>query len=130
MREFGQVRCHILVCEAFHGLRPIINGKPAVCDHKNGDVEDYSEDNVEWVSVKENIWRAKHVLQVLRDKDIDPASYTGSEMDKWFAIFRAIEMSARNPADLSASELLDLFHRFRLVNPDKQNLTSTLTSNP
>ena len=116
MRDFSEINCHILVYEAWIGERDLTKE----IDHKNGDVLDYSVENLEQVTRSENSWRSTHVLQVLRAKSINPTTYTGSQMDKWFAIFRALEMSARNPADLPASELLDLFHHFRLVDPAKQ----------
>ena len=112
MRDYGLGYCHVLVCTTFHGPRPIIDGKLAVCDHKNGDVLNCSADNVEWVSVKENIWRAKHVLQVLRLKQFNLSTFTGEEMDRWFAIFRALEMTGRKPIDLSHDDLLDHFGSF------------------
>ena len=34
MREYGNATCHSLVCTAFHGPRPIVNGILYVCDHK------------------------------------------------------------------------------------------------
>ena len=116
MRDFSMINCHILVFEAWEGERDLSKE----IDHKNGNVLDYALENLEQVTRSENSWRSFHVLQVLRAKGINPTDYSGTQMDLWFAIFRALEMSARNPADLPASELLDLFHHFRLVDPAKQ----------
>lgn len=41
-------------------------------------------------------------------------------MDKWFALFRALEMAGRKPKELSREELEDLFRRYRLVDPQAQ----------
>ena len=117
MRHYGNQECHIIVCTTFHGPRPVINGISCVCDHKNGDVRNCSADNVEWVTPRENVWRAKHVLQVLRAKKFDLTACNGADMDKWFAIFRALEMADRKPKELSAEELKALFNKFELVDP-------------
>lgn len=117
MREYGNATCHSLVCTAFHGARPIVNGILYVCDHKNGDVMNWAEDNLEWVSPRENTWRARHVLQVLRAKKFDLTACNGADMDKWFAIFRALEMAGRVPKKLTAEELKALFDKYKLVDP-------------
>lgn len=118
MREFGNAYCHIIVLLTFQGPRPIgEDGVPFEGDHKNGDVTNYSIDNLEWVSKTENCWRSNHVLQVLRTKSIDPAIYTGSQMDLWFALFRAYEIAGRRPINIPAEDLLRDFDHFNLLNP-------------
>ena len=106
MRHFGQINCHVLFYEAWIGERhyPLKE-----IDHKNGDVLDYCPDNLEEVSKPENKWRSLHVLQVLRAKNIDPTTYSGTQMDHWFAIFRQLEKESVKPADLSQSQLTNLF---------------------
>ena len=108
MRHFNNIYCHVLVYEAWIGERhyPLKQ-----IDHKNGDVLDYSVENLEEVTKPENKWRSFHVLQVLRAKNIDPTTYTGSQMDRWFAIFRQLEKDNINPANLSQSQLLSLWSR-------------------
>ena len=91
IRHFGNLSAHTFVCTLFHGPRPLINGEPAECDHKNGDIWDCSAENLEWVTRKENIWRSVHVLQVLRKKNIDPCRFTGKQMEKWFKIMRTLD---------------------------------------
>ena len=81
---------------------------------------DWSEDNLEWVSPRENTWRARHVLQVLRAKKFDLTAFNGAAMDKWFALFRALEMAGRKPKELSKEELEDLFRHYRLVDPQER----------
>jgi len=120
MREYGNATCHSLVCTAFHGPRPVVDGVRYQCDHKNGDVMDWSKDNLEWVTPHENTWRARHVLQVLRAKKFDLTAFNGAAMDKWFALFRALEMAGRKPKELSREELEDLFRRYRLVDPQER----------
>ena len=106
MRHFSKINCHVLVYEAWIGERhyPLKE-----IDHKNGDVLDYSVDNLEEVTPPENSWRSIHVLKVLRAKNIDPTTYTGSQMDRWFAIFRQLERDDIKPSDLSQSQLTNLF---------------------
>lgn len=92
MRNFGNIRCHVFVCTAFHGPRPVFpDGKRAECDHKNGNPLQYTPDNLEWVHPDVNRWRSKHVLQVLRKHDINPADYSGPEMCVWFRVMRELD---------------------------------------
>lgn len=108
MRDFSMINCHILIYEAWIGVRHYPEKE---IDHKNGDVLDYSVENLEEVSKPENIWRSIHVLQVLRKKNIDPTTYSGTQMDRWFAIFRQLEKDNINPANLSQSQLLTRWTR-------------------
>ena len=94
MREYGNATCHSLVCTAFHGPRPIVNGILYVCDHKNGNIMDWSKDNLEWVSPRENAKRR--------------------------AILRALRMSGRDPRKMAYAELDALFRKYRLVDGAKQ----------
>ena len=56
------------------------DGKPFEGDHKNGCVTDYSNDNLEWVSKKENRRRSK-VLKALRSIDVDPVQVPYNILD-------------------------------------------------
>ncbi len=67
MRDFGAKNCHFLMCSTFHGPRPA----GYQCDHLNGNILDYSAANLEWVTPKENIRRAK-ILRALRKAGRDP----------------------------------------------------------
>ena len=92
LRNFGHIACHKVILLTFVGPRPVYeDGKAAEGDHKNGDIMDFSLDNLEWVHPSENEWRSTHVLRVLREKGITPAEYTGTQMDHWFAVFRELE---------------------------------------
>ena len=84
MRDYGNAACHILVCTAYHGPRPTINGIRYQCDHKNGDIMDWSKDNLEWVTPQENAKRAK-LLRALRSIGRDPRKMTYAELDEIFA---------------------------------------------
>lgn len=109
LRNFGHINCHKVVLLTLVGPRPIYDdGKAAEGDHKNGDIMDFSLDNLEWVHPSENKWRASHVLQVLRTKSINPADYSGAQMDRWFAIFRKLEKDNINPTNLPRTDLLAL----------------------
>jgi len=81
MRDYGAWYCHIIVLLTFQGPRPIgEDGKPFEGDHKNGCVTDYSNDNLEWVSKKENRRRRK-VLKALRSIDVDPVQVPYNILD-------------------------------------------------
>ena len=67
MRRYGSLKCHLLVCTAFHGPRP----EGYECDHINGNNLDWSADNVRWVTKMENI-RCGRYLKRLRKHGIDP----------------------------------------------------------
>ena len=113
MRDFSMINCHILIFEAWEGERDLTKE----IDHKNGNVLDYALENLEQVTRSENSWRSVHVLQVLRAKGFDLLACSGTDMDKWFAIFRALEMAGRVPRELSAEELKALFDKYELVDP-------------
>lgn len=121
MRDYGCWECHKIVLLTFKGPRPLgKDGVPFQADHKNGDVTDYSIENLEWVHPSENVWRSIHVLRVLRTKGIDPASYSGKQMDLWFALFRAYEIAGRKPIQISAEDILSDFEHSCLEDPAKQ----------
>ena len=60
-------------------------------DHLNGDMLDWSTDNLEYVTQKENIKRAK-LLRVLRS-------------------------IGRDPRKMSREELLEIFNKYEFTNP-------------
>lgn len=88
MRQWGARSCHSLAYEAWHGER---HWPQKEIDHKNGDPMDYTPDNLEEVTPSENRWRSFRVLKPLRAKVINPATYTGLQMDHWFAIVRFLD---------------------------------------
>lgn len=94
MRDYGLVYCHILVCTVFHGPRPVVNGVVYQCDHKNGNIMDWSKDNLEWVTPHENAKRR--------------------------AILRALRMNGQDPRKMAYAELDELFRKYRLVDGAKQ----------
>ena len=75
MRNFGAKACHVLICTTFHGPRP----EGYQCDHLNGDILDYSAANLEWVTPKENVRRAK-ILRALRKAGRDPKTIPYDEL--------------------------------------------------
>lgn len=75
MRHFGNKNCHFLICTTFHGPRP----EGYQCDHLNGNILDYSAANLEWVTPKENMRRAK-ILRALRKAGRDPKTIPYDEL--------------------------------------------------
>ena len=67
MRNFTLLRCHQLVCTAFYGLKP--DGYE--CDHINGNHQDWTANNLEWVRPEVNRRRAKYANR-LRNIGISP----------------------------------------------------------
>lgn len=49
---------HLLICEAFHGIRPIVNGEKYNCSHINDIKTDNRPQNLIWESASENQKRA------------------------------------------------------------------------
>ncbi len=67
MQNFGSKSCHILMAHAWLGPRPA----GMECDHLNGNKEDWTADNLQWVTTKENYRRAQ-IMRKLRKLGIDP----------------------------------------------------------
>jgi hypothetical protein len=67
MTNHNAINCHILVCTAWHGLRP----EGYECEHINGNKLDWCADNLRWVTKEENI-RCGIYLKRLRKHGIDP----------------------------------------------------------
>ena len=67
MRNFTLLRCHQLVCTAFYGERP--DGYE--CDHLNGNHQDWTAYNLQWVRPEVNRRRAKYANR-LRKIGISP----------------------------------------------------------
>ena len=84
MHDYGNAACHILICTAYHGPRPVVDGVRYQCDHKNGDIMDWSKDNLEWVTPQENAKRSR-LLRALRSIGRDPRKMTYAELDAIFA---------------------------------------------
>jgi hypothetical protein len=63
----GNKLCHYLVAHAWLGPRPA----GMECDHLNGDKMNWSADNLQWVTTKENMRRSQ-IMRKLRKLGIDP----------------------------------------------------------
>lgn len=48
-------KVHRLVCEAFHGSPPTLNGRGAVCMHVDENAANNRADNLKWGTQKENL---------------------------------------------------------------------------
>ena len=75
IRQFGAKHCHFLVAGAWYGPRP----EGMVIDHLNGNILDWSADNLEYVTPAENRKRAK-LLRVLRTIGRDPKQMSREEL--------------------------------------------------
>ena len=87
MRNFQNKHCHFLVAGAWYGPRP----EGMVIDHLNGDILNWSADNLEYVTPEENRKRAR-LLRVLRS-------------------------IGREPKLMSREELLSIFSKYTFTNP-------------
>ena len=89
LRQSGAKHCHFLVAVAWYGPRP----DGMVIDHMNGDILDWSADNLEFVTPAENRKRAR-LLRILRSL-------------------------GRDPRKMSREELLEIFNKYEFINPQK-----------
>lgn len=87
LRQFGAKHCHFLVAGAWYGPRP----EGMVIDHLNGDILNWSAENLEYVTPEENRKRAR-LLRVLRS-------------------------IGREPKQMSREELLNIFKRYEFEDP-------------
>ncbi len=87
VRQYGNAMCHTVMALTWIGPRP----DGCECDHLNGDMLDWSEDNLQWVTPAENCKRAK-LLRVLRS-------------------------IGRDPKQMSREELLEIFNKYEFTNP-------------
>ena len=89
MRNFQNKHCHFLVAAAWLGSRP----DGMVIDHLNGNILDWSADNLEYVTPAENNKRAK-LLRIIRkcaimDKrpDLLPENRSKEELLELFSMY-------------------------------------------
>ena len=80
MRNFQNKHCHFLVAAAWLGSRP----EGMVIDHLNGNILNWSDDNLEYVTPAENNKRAK-LLRVLRSIGREPKQMSREELQAVFA---------------------------------------------
>jgi len=81
MHDYGDCTCHKLMAATWVGKRPA----GVEIDHINGDILDWSADNLQYVTPAENIRRAK-ILRILRSTGQDPRCITRSQL---LALFTA-----------------------------------------
>ena len=87
LRQFGAKHCHFLVAGAWNGPRP----EGMVIDHLNGNILDWSADNLEYVTPAENRKRA--------------------------VLLRELRRNGRDPKQMTRDQLQAIFRKYRLVNP-------------
>ena len=92
MRQFGNRTCHMLMALTWIGPRP----EGYEVDHLNGDMLDWSADNLEYVTPKENIKRAKllRARRMVARQDNDPS---------------------KDPKNMKPEELLALFNAYNVA---------------
>jgi len=84
MRHFDGKTCHVIIALTWIGPRPTYFDakgqlRPMEIDHLNGDIMNWSADNLQYVTTKENQRRAS-ILRALRQKSIDPTILTRSQL--------------------------------------------------
>ena len=89
MRQFGKQLCHKLMALTWIGPRPFYQAQdgrklPMEIDHLNGDIRDWSLDNLQYVTPAENRKRAK-LLRILRSIGRDPRKMTRDELLSFFS---------------------------------------------
>ena len=87
MRQYDKQLCHKLIALTWIGPRP----QGMEIDHVNGNILDWSVENLEYVTPAENRKRAR-LLRVLRS-------------------------IGRDPLKMSREELLEIFRKYEFVNP-------------
>lgn len=81
MRQYDNQTCHRLMAATWVGIRPA----GAEIDHLNGDMLDWSAENLQWVTPKENHRRAR-ILRSLRAAGTDPCTLSRPDL---LALFTA-----------------------------------------
>ena len=98
LRSYYPHLCHNLIALTWLGPRPIVvtpegNAIPLEIDHLNGDILDWSVDNLQYVTPAENRKRAR-LLRVLRSIGRDPRKMSRAEL---LEIFRKYEFRNEIP---------------------------------
>lgn len=52
--KFRTTMVHSLICETYHGERPVVGGKKYTCSHLNGNNRDNRPENLKWESHSDN----------------------------------------------------------------------------
>ena len=87
--NYGSPYCHILMALVWCPLPPVLSNSPKlvfVVDHINGNIYDWRACNLEWVTVEENIHRAK-ILRILRRIGRDTKQMRQTELLAIFATY-------------------------------------------
>ena len=82
MRNFNCMNCHTLIALTWIGPRP----QGMEIDHLNGNILDWSADNLEYVTPAENRKRAR-LLRVLRNIGRDPRKMSREELLEIFEMY-------------------------------------------
>ncbi len=96
MRRYANRHCHHLVWETFVGPRT----KGMEIDHINGDMMNWSLDNLQEVTPAENRRRAR-ILRILRNTGRDPKQMTRAELLDLFAHYSFDNFATNPPPGLS-----------------------------
>ena len=120
MRNLSCLYCHKLVCTAFYGQRPVGHE----CDHLNGNHQDWTANNLEWVRPEVNRRRAKYANR-LRKIGVSPKwlphwllkciyKYNEEEFDSFIDNIEIY--TANDPSPLSIDAIVrDVIYAFESV---------------
>ena len=86
MRRYGEQMCHKLVALTWIGPRP----EGYEIDHINGDILNWSAENLEYVTPAENRKRAK-ILRCMREAGNDPTKLSAARLKAIFAQYELMD---------------------------------------
>ena len=118
MRHFQNKHCHFLVAAAWLGSRP----EGMVIDHLNGNILDWSADNLEYVTPAENRRRVPYLRALREAIPMHAQTFTAEDYLRWFAMpledFKAL-LATLTPCDPHEIMLYERTHH--MEGEKKQN---------
>lgn len=103
-------RVHILMALAWIGSIPA----GWQVDHINGDINNWTRDNIRIVTVAEN-YRCGAILRWLRKKSIDTCTLTGMQCRVAFAVVPMLGIERRNA--IQKAEIMEIISKYEIGDP-------------